>query len=307
MNQILLTLGALTLGGSAAVLLLAFMGKKSRYGARWRCWAWLVLCLRLAVPVPLLSLFQERAPIQVDLPNPPAAVQTNPASSGTENPPPANPTSPTTAPSGPNTNPSGGNPNAAPPAPAQPSQPEENPTLRRTVPLALLGIWLVEAAVLLLWSGWSHWRFLSYLKRWSSPVTDGEIIQAFNYLGDQLGLPKRPRLLMCQGLKVPMLAGLLRPALLLPQGSMTGDALGLSLLHELTHYRRRDIWLKTLAMWVNTVHWFNPLMWYMVRLVERDTELACDEDALRRLSPADYRAYGQTILSAVAKLQSKGD
>ena len=46
-------------------------------------------------------------------------------------------------------------------------------------------------------------------------------------------------------------------------------------------------------------------MWYMVRLVERDTELACDEDALRRLSPRDYSAYGQTILSAVAKLQTK--
>ena len=51
MNQILLTLGGLTLGGSAAVILLALLGRnpKSHYGARWRCWAWLLLCLRLRI------------------------------------------------------------------------------------------------------------------------------------------------------------------------------------------------------------------------------------------------------------------
>ncbi|KQM11238.1 hypothetical protein AOA80_09590, partial [Methanomassiliicoccales archaeon RumEn M1] len=96
-----------------------------------------------------------------------------------------------------------------------------------------------------------------------------------------------PRLLVCQGLKAPMLAGLLRPAILLPPGALSGEELGFSLLHELTHYRRRDVWLKTLVLWVNALHWFNPLMWYMVRLVERDIELACDEDALRALPPQD--------------------
>ena len=86
---------------------------------------------------------------------------------------------------------------------------------------------------------------------------------------------------------------------------MSGEELGFSLLHELTHYRRRDIWLKMLAAWVNALYWFDPLMWYMVRLVERDTELACDEDALSRLSRSDYSAYGQTILAAVARLQNR--
>ena len=50
MNSILLTLGSLTLGGSAAILLLALAGRstRGRYGAKWRCWGWLLLCLRLA-------------------------------------------------------------------------------------------------------------------------------------------------------------------------------------------------------------------------------------------------------------------
>ena len=46
-------------------------------------------------------------------------------------------------------------------------------------------------------------------------------------------------------------------------------------------------------------------MWYMVRLVERDTELACDEAALRRLSPEEHAAYGRTILNAVERLNPR--
>lgn len=295
MSPILLTLGALTLGGSAAVLLLAWAGRVSRgrYAAKWRCWAWLLLCLRLAVPVPLAFHGESRAPIRVDVPNP-AVTQTPPV---------------TTAP------PEGGQSDpvlpAAPenPAPAVPSEPEPSaePEAKPAIPIShvLLAVWLAGAAAVLIWNGWSHIRFLSYLRRWSDPVANWDAVQAYNALGDQLKLHRRPRLLVCRGLKVPMLAGLLRPAVLLPQGSMTGEELGCSLLHELTHYRRRDIWLKTLAMWVNTVYWFDPLMWYMVRLVERDTELACDEDALRALPPEAYAVYGQTILTAVARLQDQ--
>ncbi len=292
MNQILFTLGAMSLGGSAAAVLLAWAGgsTRGRYGARWRCLAWMVLCLRLAVPLPLFPYVQARAPIQVDIPAQPVPERINPN---------------TSAPSG-----------ASQDLPVQPGDiqtdsPENLPDHRVSVnPMrkwepdqAAMVIWLMGAAAVLLWNLSSHLRFLHWLRRWSSPVESGEAIAAFHLLGDQLGLDRRPRLLVCQGLRVPMLAGVFRPVILLPPDCMSGEELGFSLLHELTHYRRKDIWRKLLALWVNALHWFNPLMWYMVRMVERDTELACDEDVLRCLSQPDYSAYGQTILSAVARLQ----
>lgn len=304
MNQLFLTLGALILGGSAAVLLLAWMGgsTRGRYGARWRCWAWLLLCLRLAVPLPMVFRGEAHAPIRVDVPNPPAAVQQPVLPNA---PAPGNTPALPQEPQGETSEPGGsedGSP-AAPPASSVPLRRTELPALNLS--LLLVSVWLAGAAAMLLWNAWTHFRFLAYLRRWSSPVDDWDAVEAFNHLGDQLELHRRPRLLVCQGLKVPMLAGTLRPAILLPQGRITGEELGFSLLHELTHYRRRDIWLKTLAMWVNALYWFNPLMWYMVHLIERDTELACDEDALRLLSPQDYSAYGQTILAAVARLQNR--
>ncbi|RKI69401.1 M56 family metallopeptidase [bacterium 1xD42-67] len=299
MDRILLALGGLALGGSAAVIALALAGRStwSRYGARWRCWIWLLLCLRLAVPLPLMPRADARAPIQVDLPTTPAAPQ-----------PPALPAPPAGGaqlPVQPGPGVQGGQtlPNDGPAV--TPSGVPEAGQARRDLSRSqiLMAVWLAGAAAMLLWELWAHLRFLSYLRRWSSPVTEDAAIHAFNALGDQLDLDERPRLLVCQGLKVPMLAGAFRPAILLPQGSMSGEDLGFSLLHELTHYRRRDIWLKLLAAWVNALYWFDPLMWYMVRLVERDTELACDEDALRLLPREAYSAYGQTILTAVARAQ----
>lgn len=298
MNAILLTLGALTLGGSAAILLLALAGRstRGRYGAKWRCWGWLLLCLRLALPFPLLPHIQTGAPIRVDVPNPPAVIRPSAV--------PNTPNVPGTGNASASQGEAQGNPGPAPsesaPSPAPPATERELDPAR-----IVLGLWLLGVCAVLVWNGIAHVRFLSYLRRWSSPVADTDAITAFNRLGDQLGLDRRPRLLVCQGLKVPMLAGLFRPAILLPQGNVSGEELGFSLLHELTHYRRGDIWLKTLAMWVNALYWFNPLAWYMLRLVERDTELACDEDALSRLSRSDYSAYGQTILAAVARLQNR--
>ncbi len=302
MNAILLTLGSLTLGGSAAILLLALAGRsiRGRYGAKWRCWGWLLLCLRLALPFPLLPYIRTGAPIRVDIPNPPAVTQPSTVPNT-----PNNPNMPGTGNASASQGAAQGNPDPPVSSGGVPS-PAPLTTERELDPARVaLSLWLLGACAVLARNGAAHVRFLSYLRRWSSPVADSDAVSAFNRLGDQLGLDRRPRLLVCQGLKVPMLAGIFRPAILLPQGNVSGEELGFSLLHELTHYRRRDIWLKTLAMWVNALYWFNPLAWYMLRLVERDTELACDEDALSRLSRSDYSAYGQTILAAVARLQNR--
>lgn len=305
MDDFLLTLGALTLGGSAAILLLSLASRstRSRYGARWRCWAWLLLCLRLALPFSLLPQGQREAaaPIQLPTPSDPVIYQSHPGV-GNQTAPPSQ--------SGDAPGQTGGqgaavsSPSAGGPPAVQPEPPREESFSLSLSQLAGI-LWLAGAAVMVLWAGLAHLRFLRYLRRWSSPAADSGAVRIFNQLGDSLGLDRRPRLLVCQGLKVPMLAGLLRPVLLLPQEELSEDSLRYSLLHELTHFRRRDIWLKTLALWVNALHWFNPLAWYMVRLVERDTELACDEAALNALSPEEHAAYGQTILSAVSRLKKE--
>ena len=294
MTGFLTHLAALSLGGAAAALLLwgAGLCTRSRYAARWRCWGWLLLCLRLAVPLPLSALpVQGAAPIRLPAPSdaviyrPEAPAPSPPASPGTAQPP---------QPAGPGT--------SGPAAPQTPAEPEPSPL---TLSRLLTGGWLAGAAAILLWQLWCHLRFVRYIRRWSETVSDRETLSVFWDLGRQLKIARLPRLMVCRGLEVPMLAGVLRPVLLLPRRELDPDELRYALLHELTHCRRRDIPFKALSLWVSALHWFNPVLWGMGRWLERDTELACDDAALRRLPPEEHAAYGRTILSAAARLKGE--
>lgn len=298
MTDFLTSMAGVSLGGGAVVLLLVVLAKltRGRYGARWRCWAWLLLALRLAVPLPLLPAGAEAAPIQIQVP--PDRVIYQPVR--TPRPSAAQPSQPiqTAAPTP-----------AVSSAPVPTPVPEAQPTEQAqpapiTVGGVLLALWAAGALAILGWNLAAHLRFTRYLARWCRPVEEADTIRLFNSLCDTLSIHRRPSLRLCPGLAVPMLAGLFRPVLLLPEEA-GGEGLRYALLHELVHYRRRDIWLKTLVLWVNAVHWFNPLVWLMVRSVERDTELACDEGALRRLPREEHAAYGRAILQAVAALRKE--
>lgn len=294
-NDLLMTLGALTLGGSIAVALFAVTARfsRARYAARWRCWIWALLCLRLAIPVSLLGGGEQprQAPIQVTLPGDTVVYEYDRPQENS----PALPVS---------------TPEVS--APAQPTEtlpqtPAQQGTEKVAISLTqvLTAAWLAGMAVMAVWLIVSHLRFVRYVRRWSRPVEHGEALALYARLGGQLKLRRQPRLRTCPGLRAPMLAGGVRPVLLLPEGVEQDGALRCVLVHELTHYKRRDIWLKTLALLVNIVHWFNPVMWYMVRMVERDTELACDEAALRRLPPEEHALYGRTILNAAERAKRK--
>ena len=292
MTSFLLNLAALTVGGSVVILLLLALARwgRLRHGARWRCLLWLLLCLRMAIPVPIIPLVggeEGRAPVQIQVPSDrPVWTGTDPAPA-----PPQDTADPVPS----------DEPHQTDPAPEQGS----GESIVRSLSLFQLVflLWLIGGVVVLIWSLFRHGQFLRYLRRWSSPETDPERLALYNALGDTLGLDRRPNLLLCQGLQVPMLSGIFRPVLLLPAEGLDEETFTYSVLHELTHYRRRDIWRKTLALWVCVLHWFNPFVWLMDRAISRDTELACDEDILRRLPKQDHAAYGRTILAAVERLK----
>ena len=76
--------------------------------------------------------------------------------------------------------------------------------------------------------------------------------------------------------------------------------------HELTHYKRGDLWLKLLLVAARSVHWFNPLVRLLTRFAQEDIELACDDAVVRGMDGSQRRAYGETILrSAQAQAQRR--
>lgn len=280
MIDFLMDLLAMTMGGGLVILLLLFLGRmgRMRYGAKWRCLAWLLLCLRMAIPGPLLpgDLPIAPVPIQVELPNDPVIYQSGPAGeiSQTEE---------------------GVGERA--PGPVEPTE----PAVSISASQILFALWVTGAAAVLFWAVLRHGRFLLYLRRWSCPVEDPRPIHRFHQLAGQVKLTRPPRLLACENLPSPALVGLFRQTLLLPVEPMEKEVLDYVILHELIHYRSRHIWLKALALWVCALHWFNPCAWLMVRAIERDTELDCDERVLIHLPKEKHAAYAHALVNVASE------
>lgn len=73
------------------------------------------------------------------------------------------------------------------------------------------------------------------------------------------------------------------------------------LMHEYCHYRHFDsVWVIVRCI-LTAVYWFHPLVWAAAHLSKQDSELACDEAALRLLGEEERIAYGKTLLALIVE------
>ncbi len=96
----------------------------------------------------------------------------------------------------------------------------------------------------------------------------------------------------------PLTFGVLRPVILMPKKTdwMDETALRYVLEHEFVHIQRFDVLSKLLLIAAVCVHWFNPLVWVMYVLANRDLELSCDETVLRRFGGDVRAAYARVLI-----------
>ena len=94
----------------------------------------------------------------------------------------------------------------------------------------------------------------------------------------------------------PCLFGMIKPAIYLPAGLLAGEEkLHHIMTHELTHYRHKDhIWTCIRCLCV-VIYWYHPLVWLSAFLSIKDSELACDEGAVKCLGEENRKAYGVTL------------
>lgn len=152
-------------------------------------------------------------------------------------------------------------------------------------------LWGLGTAALALWLVWRYTASLR-LFRTSLPFED-PAAQAWL----QAHPIRRPlSLRVSDQIRSPLTYGTLRPVILLPKG-MDPAALEPVLTHELIHVRRFDPLAKLVFAAALCLHWWNPLVWALYVLADRDMELSCDEAVLRLLGGEARRDYALTLLS----------
>ena len=95
----------------------------------------------------------------------------------------------------------------------------------------------------------------------------------------------------------PMLLGIVKPEIFLPQREYTKEGMEYILSHEMTHYKRKDLWVKLLIATARTIHWFNPFAYLMEREAGKDIELLCDSEVVKNYTKEEKRQYSEMLLA----------
>ena len=259
---------SLTVSAVLLPLLLAKGWLRRRVRAKALYVIWLLLALRLAVPV---DLSLPEPPVEVEAPELSVAL-TVPAPGMTVD--------------------------GESPWTGQDTRPQteeywaESPRVPVTVVLSAL--WLTGALAAALIQGGGYLLARRDLLRSARPAEE-ETQALVGRAAARLGLKRPIAVRRTSRVRTPMVLGLVRPVLLLPQGA---EPEGLVLCHELTHLKRRDLWYKALLTAACWLHWFNPLVWWMSRAASENLELCCDGDVTAGQDAAFRQRYGELLLSA---------
>ena len=171
--------------------------------------------------------------------------------------------------------------------------------LQRTETISILSvIWL---AGLLLCFGFFA---VSYIKcyrefRFSLPV-ENDILEAWK---EKHPLKRSLSIRQTETIAAPLSYGVIRPVILMPKNTEWKNIYQLRyvLEHEYVHIRRLDMLTKLIMIAAVCIHWFNPLVWVMYILFNRDLELSCDETVVRRFGMDIKSVYATALISMEEK------
>ena len=269
----------LSLSVSGALLLLLILGLKplykNKFSKRWQYYIWIVVALRFLLPFTpdttiIGSLFEkfDTTAITNEIPT---------------------------------------NPNVPVPADTGNSKAEPIQTNREITTAAmrepfnkyvcLFFIWSALALVLFVRKVTVYQGFIQYIKAGNKEVSDIKILNLLSDCEEKLNIKTRVELSCNPLIASPMLIGFFRPRIILPVGEWEDKELSYIFVHELIHYKQRDMFYKWLIQIVVCVHWFNPFVYLLEKEVNKSCELSCDEKVISILNEKAKREYGDTLIS----------
>ncbi len=167
--------------------------------------------------------------------------------------------------------------------------------------------WLVTAMLVLMRKITLYQDFKRFIQAGSAPIDDIDCLETLSNIESMLGIQKPIELWSSQLIASPILIGFCHPCIVLPQENYRSEKDSLSkafyytILHELIHYKRRDMYYKWLVQMTLCIQWFNPFVYIMARQTSRLCELSCDEAVTARLkSDSEQKEYAATLLAAMS-------
>lgn len=176
------------------------------------------------------------------------------------------------------------------------------------VSCVLFWLWGIGMVVVFLSSFMRAWIFLRCIAKLPE-IEDPDIRKLFDDCCERLSMGGRVRLVFSPELDSPASAGVFRPHVLLPQSALEAELsmtdLRFIFLHELSHLKRFDLFMRWISFSLRMVFWFHPVVWYALWKMESDCELNADALALSFLEKDQKYDYGKLLLRSMQKLSGR--
>ena len=146
---------------------------------------------------------------------------------------------------------------------------------------------------------------VNHLKRTSLPVQDDVLRNLYADCIRQLGIRRKIPLRFSPLLHSPVTAGTAAPCVLLPDSQLSGlseNEIRCILLHELHHYKHKDLICGAFFRILLIFYWFHPMVWLALKEMVSDREIACDTAVLSLLGENASVDYGTALLHFAARL-----
>lgn len=107
--------------------------------------------------------------------------------------------------------------------------------------------------------------------------------------------------------KTPSIIGVFKPKILITQEFLGQDEKTKKyiIVHELSHYKRKDSLFNYVLLIITVIHWFNPFVWIFFKKIRQDIELATDEMVLEKLQKNEKKEYGMTLINSLQIFQEE--
>ncbi len=165
-------------------------------------------------------------------------------------------------------------------------------------------LWLIGIFMMLMLVTASIRRFRS-MKRSALPLQNAAVQTLYHDCLRTMHIKKPIPVYSTAFLRSPVITGLFQPRIYLPIhliSDYSSKDIRYILMHELVHYQYKDAIANYFMNIIGVLYWFHPLVWYSLKEMKNDREVACDTSVLKLLDEDAYADYGNTLISFAQKV-----
>ena len=168
--------------------------------------------------------------------------------------------------------------------------------------------WLSVAFILILRGLIAYLKLHLSIKKEYLQYKNYDIDIDFSKEKKSLSINKNIGIRITNEINSPSLCGIVKPKILIPLNivnAVNENEIKYIIMHELCHYKRKDILITWLTSIIKAIHWFNPIIYFGFNIMRSDCEAACDEMVLTKIEDKENLNYGNTIINVLQLIHSK--